>query len=347
MLIGEVAARSGVSARMLRHYDRIGLVSPSVRTSGGYRDYTNADIQRLFHVEGLRTLGLGLPEVAAVLDDPAFQPRDMVAQLTAQARARIAREEALLRTLERVQASAPRDWAEVLQTIGLLRGLESPEASERLRAALRLDGADAGGPDVAPVVAAALAETDLNAAGALDWALAQRGDAAVPLLAAALEDPALDDPALGDPGLGDPARARRHRAVEALRKIGSGPALRALAAATRHPDPVVQARAAIAAGMLGNLEAVPDLLALVAAGRDDVEAGDVLAERAAAAPHAAERIAADLAAALTRADDAGRYRLVALLADLPGDAATEILSARVSDPAPRVARTAQALLDRR
>lgn len=332
MLIGEVAARSGVSARMLRHYDRIGLVSPSVRTSGGYRDYTSADIQRLFHVEGLRTLGLGLPEVAAVLDDPAFQPRDMVAQLTAQTRARIAREEALLRTLERVQASAPRDWAEVLQTIGLLRGLESPEASERLRAALRLDGADAGGPDVAPVVAAALAETDLNAAGALDWALAQRGDAAVPLLAAALEDP---------------ARARRHRAVEALRKIGSGPALRALASATRHPDPVVRARAAIAAGMLGDLDAAPDLLALVAAGRDDVEAGDVLAERAAAAPHAAERIAAGLAAALTRADDAGRYRLVALLADLPGDAAAEILRARVSDPAPRVARTAQALLDRR
>lgn len=332
MLIGEVAARSGVSARMLRHYDRIGLVSPSARTGGGYRDYTAADMQRLFHVEGLRTLGMGLQEVAAVLEDPAFHAREMVAELVAHARERIDREQQLLRTLERVQASAPGDWAEVLQTIGMLRGLEAADASERLRAALRLDGAEPGGPDVSPVVAAALAEADLNAAGALDWALAQRGDDAVPLLGAAL---------------GDPSAARAQRAVEGLRKIGSRAALRALAAAAGHVDPVVRARAAIAAGMLGKLDAVPALLELVAAGRDDVEAGDVIAGLAAAGERDAERVTADLAAALTHADESGRYRLVALLADLPGDTATAILRARASDPAPRVARTAQALLARR
>ncbi len=58
MLIGEVAERSGVSPRMLRHYDALGLVSPTARTAGGYREYTSDDLRRLFHVESLRTLGL-------------------------------------------------------------------------------------------------------------------------------------------------------------------------------------------------------------------------------------------------------------------------------------------------
>ena len=39
MLIGDVARFSGVSARMLRHYEALGLVRPTGRTSAGYRDY--------------------------------------------------------------------------------------------------------------------------------------------------------------------------------------------------------------------------------------------------------------------------------------------------------------------
>ena len=47
MLIGEVARRSGVSTRMLRHYDALGLVRPTGRTIGGYREYSEADIRRM------------------------------------------------------------------------------------------------------------------------------------------------------------------------------------------------------------------------------------------------------------------------------------------------------------
>ncbi len=57
MLIGEVSRRCGVSTRMLRHYDTLGLVKPTGRTSSGYREYSADDIRRLFHVESLRTLG--------------------------------------------------------------------------------------------------------------------------------------------------------------------------------------------------------------------------------------------------------------------------------------------------
>ena len=60
MLIGDVARRSGVSARMLRHYDALGLVRPSGRSGTGYREYSDADTRRIFHVESLRSLGLSL-----------------------------------------------------------------------------------------------------------------------------------------------------------------------------------------------------------------------------------------------------------------------------------------------
>ena len=47
MLIGEVARHTGLSNRMLRHYDSLGLVRPTGRTSGGYREYSDADLERL------------------------------------------------------------------------------------------------------------------------------------------------------------------------------------------------------------------------------------------------------------------------------------------------------------
>src|SRR5215471_13739488 len=73
VLIGDVARRSGVSARMLRHYESLGLVRPTGRTVAGYREYSSDDIRRIFHIESLRTLGLSLREVGRALDDPGFK----------------------------------------------------------------------------------------------------------------------------------------------------------------------------------------------------------------------------------------------------------------------------------
>ena len=67
MLIGEVAERSGVSARMLRHYDSLGLVSPSERTSGGYRSYSEADLD-LFALRALANRPL--PRLTEISPDP-------------------------------------------------------------------------------------------------------------------------------------------------------------------------------------------------------------------------------------------------------------------------------------
>ncbi len=67
--VGAVATLTGVSVRTLHHYDHIGLVVPSVRTSSGYRGYTDADVERLHMVLVYRSVGLPLDEIRMLLDD--------------------------------------------------------------------------------------------------------------------------------------------------------------------------------------------------------------------------------------------------------------------------------------
>lgn len=72
--VGQVAKLAGVTIRTLHHYDEIGLLSPSGRTSAGYRRYDEADLQRLQLVLYYRELGFPLEEITAIIDDPAADP---------------------------------------------------------------------------------------------------------------------------------------------------------------------------------------------------------------------------------------------------------------------------------
>lgn len=67
--VGAVAALAGITVRTLHHYDAIGLLTPSERTRGGHRAYTDADLDRLRQILFYRELGFGLDEIAALLDD--------------------------------------------------------------------------------------------------------------------------------------------------------------------------------------------------------------------------------------------------------------------------------------
>lgn len=66
--VGQLAELTGLTVRALHHYDHLGLVQPSARTSAGYRLYGEADVERLYQVLALRQLGLPLDAVGAVLD---------------------------------------------------------------------------------------------------------------------------------------------------------------------------------------------------------------------------------------------------------------------------------------
>ncbi|MGO1971980.1 MAG: MerR family transcriptional regulator [Propionibacteriaceae bacterium] len=66
--IGVVADRLGLSIRTLRHWDEAGLVSPTARSSGGFRLYAERDVERLRTVRRMKPLGFDLEEMKQLLD---------------------------------------------------------------------------------------------------------------------------------------------------------------------------------------------------------------------------------------------------------------------------------------
>ena len=66
--IGDLAGRTGLTVRILHHYDKVGLLTPSVRTDAGYRLYDRADVAKLYRIQALRRLNLSLSEVAQMID---------------------------------------------------------------------------------------------------------------------------------------------------------------------------------------------------------------------------------------------------------------------------------------
>ncbi|MFA7667574.1 MAG: MerR family transcriptional regulator, partial [Burkholderiaceae bacterium] len=68
MNIGEASRASGVSAKMIRYYEQIGLTPPAQRTDSGYRAYTGTDIHRLQFIRRARDLGFAVTEIAELLN---------------------------------------------------------------------------------------------------------------------------------------------------------------------------------------------------------------------------------------------------------------------------------------
>lgn len=337
MLIGEVAQLSGVSVRMLRHYDSTGLLIPSRRTPTGYRDYSPTDVHRLLTVEALRSLGMGLAEVATALDDPAVDVTAVLDRLRDETQARIDAEQDLLGHLDdlRDTYSAPTDsWDDVLRTTQLLSTLRSARAPDRQAAALQA----LPGQALGSLAASYLHEPDVNTAGTLRWSLVRAGeDAVAALLAAERDSHTLPD---------DPTPS--HRVVEALSGIDGDAATAALHHHLHDMRSTVSARAALALagradGGAPDPEMVSRLISMVLAGDHDVDAADALADLCDVQPETDTAVVRKLVSAADSAEADARLRVVQALAGFSGDTAAAALHRFTRDPDTTVARTAQAL----
>lgn len=88
MKIGPASDASGVSQRMIRHYEKIGLVPQPPRRDSGYRDYSEADVQRLRFIANARDLGFPIDEIRTLLElwsDRARSSADVKQLATARA----------------------------------------------------------------------------------------------------------------------------------------------------------------------------------------------------------------------------------------------------------------------
>lgn len=88
MNIGQASDASGVSQRMIRHYEKIGLIPSPLRRESGYRDYSEVDVGRLRFVAHARDLGFPIEEIRALLglwQDRSRSSSDVKALATARA----------------------------------------------------------------------------------------------------------------------------------------------------------------------------------------------------------------------------------------------------------------------
>jgi DNA-binding transcriptional MerR regulator len=74
MHIGELADRTGLSLRTIRHYDDVGLLPATARTDGGFRIYSEDDFDRLMVIKQMKPLGFSLEEMAEILNILSSEP---------------------------------------------------------------------------------------------------------------------------------------------------------------------------------------------------------------------------------------------------------------------------------
>jgi MerR family transcriptional regulator, thiopeptide resistance regulator len=131
--IGELAKRTGLTVRTLHHYDAIGLLSPAERSEGGHRVYGEADVQRLYRIVSLRSLGFPLDAIAEALDRDGFDARaaveDHLARLERQMEQQQRLQNVLQRLLERLDSD---DFLTTIEEMTMRQRYYTPEQLDQL-----------------------------------------------------------------------------------------------------------------------------------------------------------------------------------------------------------------------
>lgn len=233
--IGDLVRRTGLTHRTLRHYDELGLLSPSGRSATDYRLYSADDLRRLLAIQHLKSLGLGLTEIGRALDDPDFDAAAELERHITTVQARIAAEQELLARLRRLRDAAGAGWDEVLDAIGLAERLHHPDPTVRFRATLDA-AATAPLPELIDLLRR---DPEAGVREVATWALVQHGAAALPAIV-----PHLDD---SDPGV-------RLQMAHALGKLADPAGIGPLAWLLNDTDEAVAAKAAFSLGQIAAVD---------------------------------------------------------------------------------------------
>lgn len=147
--IGELAAATGLTVRALRHYEQLGLLTPSARTEGGHRIYDDRQVEILYRIRALKSLGMSLTEIGDGLDESSL------AEVLKRHLDRVDHEQRRLRRLsDRIRrltayTDEPIPTDRLVELLSAMRHLErelSPRQLDRIaerRAALGAEGARA------------------------------------------------------------------------------------------------------------------------------------------------------------------------------------------------------------
>jgi len=125
--IKEISDLTNVSVRMLHHYDKVGLLCPSVRASNGYRWYSEEDLAMLQQIIALRFFGFSLGQIKTMVQQrPKILDHLLVQEQMLKEQAEHLRQthEALTIVLERHKTSGSHDWNDVITLIGRYHMIE-------------------------------------------------------------------------------------------------------------------------------------------------------------------------------------------------------------------------------
>lgn len=142
MNIGQAAKATGVTTKMIRYYDEIGLVRPASRTDSNYREYDQREINELRFIKRARTLGFSMAEIVQLLslwrdrDRPSRDVKAIADQHLADLDARISEMQAMAETLRHLSHCCAGDGRPDCPILAdLTEGAEPTDPKTRVRLA--------------------------------------------------------------------------------------------------------------------------------------------------------------------------------------------------------------------